>query len=165
MFTYSKPVSIVKFGFNVKFINEMLDKENSYGCALDFGLKITPPMPVQIGVLVKNVPGLMKYKDEDKLGIIDNVISLGIGYSSMDGSTAIGIDFYKESSDDTIYVNLGGEFALSDVFRVRFGFFKGKFSAGTELFLGFMRINYTFYYDSFLNTDETSNLMSVIWYF
>ncbi len=165
MFTYAKPMSIVKFGINVKVINEMIDKENSFGGGLDIGLKITPPLPIQVGILVKNLPGVMKYKDDDKLAIIDNVISVGIGYSSMDGDTSIGVDFYKEASDDIIYANLGGEFALNDFFRIRFGFFKGHFSAGTELYFGFTRINYTFYYDSFLDTNLSSNMMSVIWYF
>ncbi len=164
-FTFSQPISIMKFGFNLKVINEMLDKENAFGGALDFGLKITPPFPVQIGFFIKNVPGIMKYKGIDSLYLIDNVISVGLGYSSLDGDTTIGLNIYKEAGNDDIYVNLGGEFALNNFLRIRFGFLKGKFSIGTELYFYFLRINYTFYNDYFLDTEKNSHLISMIWYF
>ncbi len=162
IFTYSKPISMVKFGINVKVLNELIDKSAAYGGAFDIGFLVTPPLPVQVGITVKNLPGIIKWSEEKKVNYVDNSLQFAIGYKSFNGGTKIGLSFLKESGDENIYINVGGEFEISSFLAIRFGFLKGNFTGGVGINLSFARINYAFYNDEFLDASNGSNFLSIV---
>jgi hypothetical protein len=160
--SYARPFDIIKAGINFKLANEMIQKNYSYGLSFDLGLTVTPPLPIQLGIALKNFPGLSKWQGQKKVDLIENQVLISVGYKSFSKSTKVGLTFLKESNDDEIYVNLGAEIALASFMDVRFGFFKGNFSGGIGLNFSFMRINYAFYNDSFLDLGEYSHLISTV---
>lgn len=165
IFTYSRPMNMTKFGFNVKVVRETIKDTAGYGGAIDMGLLVTPPLPVQLGISIRNFPGVIKWQDESKIYTIDNAFQVAIGYKSFSGDTKIGISFLKETGEDEIFTNIGGEFTLSSFIDIRFGFFKGKFAGGVGLNLSFAKVNYAFYNDALLDLTEGSHLISTVFSF
>lgn len=165
IFTYSRPMNMTKFGFNIKVVREAIKETAGYGGAIDVGLLVTPPLPVQLGISIRNFPGIMKWQSESKIYTIDNAFQVAIAYKSFSGDTKVGISFLKETGEDEIFTNIGGEFTLSSLIDIRFGFFKGKFAGGIGLNLSFAKINYAFYNDAFLDLTEGSHLISTLFSF
>lgn len=163
--SYSRPIDIIKLGLNVKILNEIIEKSYSYGASLDFGLLVTPPLPVQIGITVKNLPGFVQWKNESKFNTIENIILISLGYKSFSGNTKIGLTFLNEKNEDESYLNLGAEFAVTSFLDLRFGIMKGNFSAGAGINFNFMRINYAFWNEGLLEINEYSNMISTVFMF
>ncbi|MBN1898164.1 MAG: hypothetical protein JW827_05265 [Spirochaetes bacterium] len=162
IFTYSQPMDLLKFGFNVKVVNELVEKSTAFGGALDIGLIVTPPLPIRLGISIQNgFPGVMKWQDESKVQTMGSSYLLSIGYISFNGDTKMGITFLKDSDSEDFNTNLGGEFTFSFI-SIRLGFLKGSFSGGLGLDFSVARVNYAFYDDSFLDMSPGSHLISTV---
>lgn len=160
IFTFAKPMSMVKFGINVKMLNEMIDKDMAYGGALDFGFLITPPLPIFLGFSMQNLPGFIKWNKEKKVHKIESGYKIGLGYKSLTDSMKFGIMFSKNQGDEEVNVNIGGEVALGSVIALRFGFLRGNFGGGVGINMGFLTIDYAFYNEQFLDLNNSAHLLA-----
>lgn len=162
--TYARPVSIVRFGINVKILNEIIDKTKSYGGSMDLGLIITPPLPIYLGIALNNFPGLVKWEGEKRTHQVGSSYRIGLGYKDVMNKIKFGIVFNKEYGDD-VSTDLGGEIALASFMALRLGLYNGNFAGGFGFNLGPMDISYAFYQERFLELDTLSHLLSLTFNF
>ncbi len=165
IFSYSAPLNMIKLGFNAKVVQELIEKTSAYGGAIDIGILFTPPFPVQLGISVKNSPGIIKWQNDQKVYKLNNSLQVAVSYKSLTGSFKTGVSFLKETGSDDVYVNIGGEISLTSFLDIRYGFLKGKFTGGVGLSLSFAKINYAFYNESFFDVTEGSHLISTVFSF
>ncbi len=165
IFTYAKPTSMIKLGFNIKILNEIIDKEMSYGGAVDLGVLITPPIPVFLGINIKNLPGFTKSDHDKNIYRMGSGYQFGLGYKTFSDSMKVGLTFSKNHGDEGVNFNLGGEFAVSSLISLRFGFLEGDFSGGVGINLGPLNIDYAYYNESFLDISSSSHLMATTFHF
>ncbi|MBU1077714.1 MAG: hypothetical protein KKH98_10500 [Spirochaetes bacterium] len=158
--SFAKPMSMVKFGVNLKVLNEVIDEDYAWGGAMDFGFLITPPLPVFLGINIKNLPGFIKWDKEKEVYSIGSGYQIGFGYKSLTDSMKIGLVFSKDQGDEEVSVNIGGEVSLATVLALRFGFLKGNFGGGLGIDLGFLNIDYAFYNEQFIELNNSAHMIS-----
>lgn len=161
IFTFAKPVSIVKFGINAKVINELMDSKNAaWGGALDFGFLITPPLPISLGINIKNLPGFIKWDSERQTEVIGSGYQIGLGYKDLTDSMKFGLVFSKDQGDEEVHVNIGGEIVMASLIGLRFGYLKGNFGGGLGIDMGFANIDYAYYNERFLELNNSAHMLS-----
>ncbi len=167
IFTFAKATEVIKLGFNVKVINEIMDKAYAWGGSVDFGIIFAIPLPIlpKLGVTINNLPGFIKWDTEEEIHTIGAGYQIGLGYSFNEDTTKVGLNFSKDYGDEEVNVNIGVEVGLSSLIAVRFGYYRSNFSGGVGFRMGFLNVDYAYYNEQFLEMDNSSHFMSTTFHF
>lgn len=108
--TYSSLYKEIPFGLNFKLLKQEIDLESATGFAFDIGFKYKASLlPLRYGVMIQNIGKMSKFRYEDDP--LPWNIRAGIMYPLyfINLTTAFDIIY---PSDNSIYANLGLEYAL-----------------------------------------------------
>lgn len=166
IFTYSKRLSSsIRMGINTKLLNEIADGDKSYGAGLDMGFLIVPIPIISVGLVVNNLPGLIKWENEENIEFIGSSYKLGLGYNDIKDRFSFGMIISKEYGEDAVNLDFGGEFELATFLNLRLGYYKSNFAGGLGLYFGTFDISYAYYNERFLDMDNTTHLISTTFNF
>jgi len=128
-FSYSRPVSDeLKFGSNIKVIDQSIADESAMGIGMDFGLVYAPnnlfsslPAGLTFGMTVQNLGPQMKFISEGyNLPLSAGV---GVGYTVANAAT-IALDVKRRINDKKTEILFGTEYAPIMPLALRIGYLK-----------------------------------------
>ena len=147
---YAKRISpYLSFGTNLKMVYEKIDTESSYGFATDFGILYDSFIKgLNLAFVTQNIGFSTKMKKERITFPLTYKVGFNYDISFTNQSElSFSTDFIKYIDDDT-KINMGMEYAYSEVIYTRSGYKlnydEQDFSAGLGLKINNYRFDYSF---------------------
>ncbi|MDI6752671.1 MAG: PorV/PorQ family protein [bacterium] len=121
-FSFAKKVKDTGLGATLKVVNGKLAESTAIAFACDFGL-LQKKDRLSIGAVVRNIGNSMKYENEDFS--LPFSVKTGVSYKLLRLPLLLSSDI-TFPNDNKIYLNLGAEYSVREVFSLRCGYKSGS---------------------------------------